>query len=68
MSGSVGRLSPRQADGANGGTPSLSLRLLRQVKAQKGRLIILALNILTPKCTVKKVETVVENCTGHCES
>lgn len=35
MSGSVGRLSPRQADGASGGTPSLSLRLLRQIEKHR---------------------------------
>lgn len=54
----VGRLSPRQADGAIAGSPlSMFKNTKTNKKAQKGRVIILALNILTPKCTVQKVET-----------
>lgn len=57
--GLVGRLSPRQTMEQVVVHPSLSSRILRQQKAQKGRIIILVLNILTHKYTVKKVETVV---------
>lgn len=60
LGGLVGRLSPRQADGASAGSPLSKLKNTEtNKKAQKGRIIILSLNILTPKCTVQKVETVV---------
>lgn len=53
----VGRLSPRQTDGASGGPPLSKLKNTETNK--KDRVIILVLNILTPKYTVKKVEIVV---------